>query len=194
MNNQKEDLMARRLACSASLVDFSKRKEHFGFKNLKQVKKELEVLVEEKNVLMYKLLNEFSKETICNLRKTISESLKTDLCTDIEDEHAYAKNKDNVNGIPLAVADSTLIFYEMYQGLSDLGAMHLLLKSNFPYSIGLEHRNTFCMLRSIHDYSNEQVADNTRTVLAGHLQTFGFEEIEVEGDGNCFFTAVAFSY
>ena len=80
----------------------------------------------------------------------------------------------------------------MYQGLSDLGATRLLLKSNLPYSIGLEHRNTFCMLRSIHDYSNEQVADNTRTVLAGHLQTFGFEEIEVEGDGNCFFTAVAF--
>ena len=39
--------------------------------------------------------------------------------------------------------------------------------------------------------NNGDMASHKLT-LAGHLQGFGLEEIEVQGDGNCFFTAVAF--
>jgi hypothetical protein len=194
INNQLEDNSIRRLlACSISSIDFSKRTDHFGFENFKQTDQELEVVVPEKEIVVYKSLGELTEEIIYNLRKTISVSLKIDDDTsESENEHTYAKNIKHKNNIPLAIADSALVFYEMYKGLSDKGATRLLLKSNIPYSIGLQPKNTFSTLKNLHDSCDQQITDDTRAVLLGHLENFGLEGIEVQGDGNCFFTAVAF--
>ena len=82
----------------------------------------------------------------------------------------------------------------MYKGLSDIGASHLLSKSDLPCSIGLS--NTCIKTLKHLGYSKNDLSvpvATHQTVLLGHLQGFGLEQVEVPGDGNCFFTAVAFS-
>lgn len=87
------------------------------------------------------------------------------------------------------MALSALNFFQIYNKLHKLGAIRLLQKSNIPQSIGLDNRYTefscFTML-------DQRDMTSHKLTFAGHLQGFGLEEIEVQGDGNCFFTSVAF--
>ncbi|XP_028410080.1 uncharacterized protein LOC114532711 [Dendronephthya gigantea] len=191
INNQGNNSIKKLMACSKDPPDFSKRVENFGFETFRQIGGELEAIIPEKNVMIYKSLDELSEEVICNIRNAISSSLQTS--DDIQDEHTYAKNKGRDNNMAMAIADSAIIFYELYKGLEHIGGTRLLLKTNLAHLIGLEYGNTFNALRNMRShFATAATTDGTKAVLTGHLQFFGLEEVEVPGDGNCFFTAVAF--
>ena len=118
-------------------TDFSIRKEHFGFDNFKYIDGELEVSVPEKCTVICKSLDDLTKDVLSNIKSTIAESLKFSNGDEVQHDHGYTERSDKENNAPLSVAYSGLTFYEMFKGLSDLGATRLLLKPNTPlvYSI-----------------------------------------------------------
>ena len=84
----------------------------------------------------------------------------------------------------------------MFRGLEELGYARFLSKTNLPNSIGIglhPHRKLASVSASAHDLGSEpghaKYVDKT---LEGHLEAFGLEQVAIPGDGNCFFSAIAF--
>ena len=191
LNTQDSGDVTAALATSANInsesVDISKRSEHFGFEDFTGNDEEL--VSRDKVIVMYEMLNKLTTDNINEIKNIILSYLSYN--GDEIDDHAYFKIKDSEidNRVELTVAHTALKCFQIYRNLEDLGASKLFQKSNIPQSIGLS--NQFREMSAFTSLNNGDMASHKLT-LAGHLQGFGLEEIEVQGDGNCFFTAVAF--
>jgi hypothetical protein len=110
-----------------------------------------------------------------------------------EPDHTYVYNSSIVKSSVLEVAVDALNFYEIFVGLSNNGYTKFITKSKLPTSIGLGNLAAKQMERlgiSNDNHQDKSLYDDA--TLKGHLEGFGLSKVPVEGDGNCFFYAVAF--
>ena len=110
--------------------------------------------------------------------------------------HFYSTDDvcDSPKDTALEIAVAALNFYSIFNGLDSLGCTKFLSKSKLPASIGLGTFGT----KQVRILTSSTVslppdhASHSESILDGHLKDVGLSRIPVAGDGNCFFTAVAF--
>ena len=125
--------------------------------------------------------------------KNVLQSCITSSNSTVTEDHLYCSANTDTHYTALEIALQAIIFYEVYIGLSNLGGSRFMSKSRLPSSIGLENISVE-KIRSLND-SNESTEDeqgNARETLTAHAQGFGLSILPVAGDGNCFFSSVAF--
>lgn len=173
--------MASLLSCSKTSVDCSNRAENFGFADFGQNEEGL--IIPTRDVSVLKSLDELSADILCQIRESI--------CSSLQNDHEHADHtyiQENQNNITLSVAHCALSFFEMYKGLNCIGLTRLSSKSDLPCSIGLGNTCTSAL-----QHLGTRESDSTyQSILLGHLQGFGFQQVEINGDGNWVFSAVAF--
>ena len=123
------------------------------------------------------------------IKNIISGSITRSQSLSSAEDHVYSSCDTQMNDAALYIALNALQFYEIYKNIEDLGYGRFLSKSKLPESIGLGN-TPFKQLNSIVSNSVDKVFMNS--VLAGHLEAFGLQHVAIAGDGNCFFSAVAF--
>ena len=106
------------------------------------------------------------------------------------EDHLYC----STHNTPLQIAQDAINFYEVYEGLKSLGARRYLWKSRLPSSIEL--KNVLLMklkdvIRSSENSLEHDPAQINET-LTGNVRGFGLSIAPVAGDGDCFFSSVAF--
>lgn len=106
------------------------------------------------------------------------------------EDHLYC----STHKTPLQIALDAINFYEVYEGLKSLGATRYLSKSRLPSSIGLKNVSLMKLKDVIRSSENSLKHDPAQIneTLTGHVQGFGLSIAPVPGDGDCFFSSVAF--
>ena len=94
----------------------------------------------------------------------------------------------------MQIALDAINFYEVYEGLKSLGATRYLSKSRLPSSIGLKNVSLMKLKDVIRSSENSLQHDPAQIdeTLTGHVRGFGLSIAPVAGDGDCFFSSVAF--
>lgn len=108
-------------------------------------------------------------------------------------EHAYSSTDKPIQVSTLEIAMAAINYFEIFNGLHDLGCSRFISKTKLPSSLGLERKQIIEQM-SILTPLNSQQKDNilVDSSLLGHLQGLGLTHVPIKGDGNCFFSAVAF--
>ena len=152
----------------------------------------LGLMNEENNVLGS--VQQLNADIISKIKAVISSSLVSRQA--VFEDHGYSSHDQQKNTTAVLIALDALTFFEMYRGLEELGYARFLSKTNLPNSIGIglhSHRKLASVRASAHDMDSEpghaKYVDKT---LEGHLEAFGLEQVAIPGDGNCFFSAIAF--
>ena len=150
----------------------------------------------------YKSLRELTSKELSDLKEIIASSIThnsgntSNMPPFMDGEHSYSTDAvcDSPNGTALEIAVAALNFYSIFNGLESLGCTKVLSKSKLPASIGLGTFGTkqVKLLTSSAVSLPPDLASHSKSILNGHLEGFGLYRIPVAGDGNCFFTAVAF--
>lgn len=106
------------------------------------------------------------------------------------EDHLYC----STHKTPLQIALDAINFYEVYEGLKSLGATRYLSKSRLPSSIGLKNVSLMKLKGVIGSSENSLKHDPAQIneTLTGHVQGLGLSIAPVPGDGDCFFSSVAF--
>ena len=106
------------------------------------------------------------------------------------EDHLYC----STHNTSLQIAQDAINFYEVYEGLKSLGARRYLWKSRLPSSIGLKNVSLMKLKDVIRSSENSLEHDPAQIneTLSGHVQGFGLSIAPVAGDGDCFFSSVAF--
>lgn len=181
------------LSCTKAAVGTSNcnRAEHFGLQTLGHNKDEL-IVQTTAATTVYKSLHEMTTNALGQIRECIRFSL---LSEGEHNDHTYTQGNQAQNNLALSIAYSALTFFEIYKGLNDIGATRLISKSDLPSSIGLGS-SPVSGLQHIGLSNCDTVGDKSyathHNILSGHLEAFGLEQVEIRGDGNCFFSSVAF--
>jgi len=150
----------------------------------------------------YKSLWEMTSKEVSDLKQIIASSITgnsgdtSDMLPLIDGEHSYYTEDvcDSTNDTALEMAVAALNFYSIFNGLENLGCEKFLTQSKLPASIGLGAfgtKNVQLLTSSAVSLPPEH-ASHSESILTGHLEGFGLSRVPVAGDGNCFFTAVAF--
>ena len=103
------------------------------------------------------------------------------------EDHLYCSTHHSA----LQIALDAINYYQVYEGLRSLGGSRYISKSRLPSSIGLENISVMKIRRLTESSAEHDLAQNDKTLTA-HVQGFGLSIVPVPGDGNCFFSTVAF--
>lgn len=142
----------------------------------------------------YKSLRELTSREISYIKDIIASSITCNI-GDPYVEHSYSTDIcDPPSDTALEMVVAALNFYSIFNGLESLGCTKFLTKSKLPASIGLGTFGTkrVKLLTSSAMYLPPEHKSHSESTLSGHLQGFGLSLVPIAGDGNCFFTTVAF--
>lgn len=93
----------------------------------------------------------------------------------------------------MEIAVAAINYFEIFNGLHDLGCSRFISKTKLPSSLGLERKKIIEQMAILTPLNSQQKDDSlVDSSLLGHLQGFGLTHVPIKGDGNCFFSAVAF--
>ena len=144
---------------------------------------------------IFNSVQQINADNISKMKAIMSSSLDSRQSLAFDD-HGYSSQDQQKNRTAISIALDGLTFYEIFRGLEDIGYARFLSKSNLPNSIGIgihSYRKLASVRAGAHDLDNEPGhADYADETLEGHLEAFGLEQVAIPGDGNCFFSAIAF--
>lgn len=168
--------------------------DHFGVKNSVSIENANSAVEGAHPSGEYKSLRELTSREISYIKDIIASSITCNI-GDPYVEHSYSTDIcDPPSDTALEMAVAALNFYSIFNGLESLGCTKFLSKSKLPASIGLGTFGTkqVKLLTSSAMYLPPEHESHSESTLSGHLQGFGLSLVPIAGDGNCFFTTVAF--
>jgi hypothetical protein len=184
-NNKQFSTLASMLCCPDNQYPHDDFTQGFGIEKGISIKNPQSAVLglSHDGGIMVKALQELNAENISKIKNVINGSLDSRQQHFEDHDYSPPDTHSQMDDTTLFIALDGLSFYDIYNGLQDLGYARFLSRSNLPNSIGIGN----VPFRKVSDtrvreQCIEQDSGYVNQVLHGHLEAFNLQHVPIPGD------------